>query len=230
MEKIGKLFSNKTNDVAAVIQESLRIFPDGLILGVGLFSIVTLSFSYGIFFMSLLESLLVFHGLRSVNVFAGISKFVETKASIDKRCATGFSDQISPVLSMFGEGLRSAFPSASIYVLAVAASYIILGLMNLSKELEIMGKDYSQRFYMATMGLPLFAAVFILYRLYYVCDSMGNVLFSLLAGGLIGALLVEQNRRVFGEGSLNLIGVPLLRQRTATGEKLYVCPSRVASP
>ncbi len=226
MERIGNLFKTGTNDITAIIQEMLRIFPDGLILGIGLFSIVTLSFSYGVFFMSLLESLLIFHGLRSVNVFAGISRFVDTKASIDKRCATGFSDQISPVLSMFGEGLRSSFPSASIYVLSVAASYILLSLMNLSKELEIMGKEYSQRFYLAMMGLPLLAMFFVLYRLFYVCDSMGNILFSLLVGGLIGAVLVEQNRRVFGDGSLNLIGVPLLRQRTATGEKLYVCPTQ----
>jgi hypothetical protein len=45
-------------------------------------------------------------------------------------------------------------------------------------------------------------------------------------GLILGTTLVQQNVRLFGENSVNLIGIPILRSRTASGKKLYVCATR----
>jgi hypothetical protein len=210
-----------------ILGETLRTFPDGLVIGVGFFSIITLSFSYGVFFVSLLESLFVFHGLRSLNAYLNISDAIPTKASLLQECRTGFSKFNMDSLSIFGEGLRSAFPSASLYITSAAASYMIVGMMHLSEELEVLGSEYTSRFYIASVFLPFIILCISFYRLRYSCDALETIVASALVGSIVGMLLVEQNRRIFGDSSLNLIGIPLLNKRTATGDKLYVCPTQV---
>jgi len=224
----GKNFV-KTNILTPItlLKEAVRTFPDGIIIGIGFFSIITLSFPYGVFFVSLLESLLVFHGLRALNTRLNISDVIPTKASLLQECRTGFSRFNMQSLTMFGEGLRSAFPSAPLYITSTAVVYMIVSMMHLSKELEVLGSEYTGRFYIASMLLPAIVAVIFLYRLLYSCDAMETMIASILFGSIVGLILVEQNRRLFGESSLNLIGIPLLSKKTATGEQIYVCPTQV---
>lgn len=208
----------------------MRILPDGLVLGIGFFSILTLSFPHGLFFASLVEAMLVFYGLRAVNERLALFNFLPGKKSLSNRCRTGFSNITMDGLTMFGEGLRSAFPSAAIFMLSTAASYMIGSMMALKKELEVLGKQYSSRTYIAAVFLPILLLLAIVYRVVNDCDAFGTLVASLAVGGLLGFALIEQNRRLFGEPALNLVGVPLLRQRTATGEKLYVCPTQSKAP
>ena len=209
----------------AVLAEGFRTFPDGLVIGIGFFSIISISFSYGIFFVSLLESLFVFHGLRAINSYLNIATVIPTKESLSQQCRTGFSRFNMDSISMFGEGLRSAFPSAPLYITSTAATYMIYSMMYLSKELEILGTEYTTRFYVASGCLPLIILCISLYRLRFSCDAFETIIMSALFGAIVGIVLVEQNRRIFGESSLNLIGIPLLSKRTATGDTLYVCPT-----
>ena len=226
MERLFKALGSMTHAPVQVTQEALRILPDGLVLGVGFFSLLTLSFSYGIFFLSLLEGLMAFHGLRALNSYLTFASVFPTKASLSNRCRTGFSTITMDSLSMFGSGLRSAFPSAPIFILSLAASYMISSMSDLSKDLEVMGSEYSSRFYVAAIFLPLVILAVALYRLYYDCDYFGNIVVSAIIGAILGLLFVEQNRRIFGDSSLNLVGIPLLRNRTVAGEKLYICPTQ----
>jgi len=210
-----------------VLAEMIRTFPDGLVIGIGFFSIITLSFPYGVLFVSLIESLLVFHGMRAINSYLNISNAIPTKASLSQRCRTGFSRFNMESLSIFGEGLRSAFPSAPIYITTTAVAYILLSMMHLSDDLEVLGKEYTTRYYVASFILPLVVIFISLYRLYNSCDAFETLIASALVGAIVGMLLVQQNRLLFGDSSLNMIGIPLLSKRTATGDKLYVCPTQV---
>ena len=217
-------FKSTVIDVAC---EGIRTFPDGLIIGIGFFSIITLSFPYGMFFLSLLESLIVFYGIRSMNSYLNFASAIPTKESLSQRCRTGFSRFNMDSLSMFGEGLRSAFPSAPLYITSVAASYMIISMMHLSNELKVLGPEYTARYSLASIFLPVVVVFIGIFRLYYSCDVSETIIASALVGAIIGMILVEQNRRLFGESSLNLLGIPLLSKRTATGEDLYVCPRQV---
>ena len=208
----------------ALFEEAMRILPDGLILGIGFFSVLTLSFPHGLFFASLLEALLAFHGRL------GLFNFLPGKKSLSNRCRTGFSNITMDGLTMFGEGLRSAFPSAPLFMLSTAAAYMFGSLSALKKELDTLGPEYSMRLSIAAIFLPTLIVLVTLYRLLNSCDEMGTMIATIITGGLLGLALTLQNRRLFGDSALNLIGVPLLRQRTAAGEKLYVCPTQAKAP
>ena len=55
------------------------------------------------------------------------------------------------------------------------------------------------------------------------------VFISIVLGLLVGTMLVSQNLKILGPDSTNLMGIPLLRNKTATGEKMYVCTARASS-
>jgi hypothetical protein len=204
--------------------EMARIFPDALLMGVGFFSLITLSFPYFVFFVALLESLLVFHGLRSLNSHFN---FIDTKVSgfaQSKTCRSGFSDLTMHTLSMFGSGILSGFPSSALYTVSVACTYIISSMMNFSAELQLLGEDATSKWWTSVISSTLLIISLVLYRVTYNCDTFINLIVSIFIGVLVGSLLVLQNSKLFGLSSLNILGVPILKQRTADGSTLYVCP------
>lgn len=111
-------------------------------------------------------------------------------------------------------------------MVSAAASYIFNTLSRQSKELEMLGPAYSSRFYISMILLSSFLFALGFYRLYNGCDGPAVILVSILLGAIVGAVLVFQNRRLFGEEAINLMGIPLLRNRTAGGKPLYICPSQ----
>ena len=109
-------------------------------------------------------------------------------------------------------------------MLSVASAYIFTTLNQQAKELQALGPAYSSRYYSSVIFLLMIIFLFIVFRLTYQCDGFGVLILSMVIGLIIGSLLVIQNTRLFGPQSVNLIGIPLLRNRTADGKKLYVCP------
>ena len=230
MERLGNAIESAVTIPVSFVAEMIRIFPDGIVMGMGFFAALTASFPYGIFFLSLVESLGIFHGLRLLDTYLNISTAMQTKTAYTTKCISGFMSNTIQTLSLFGSGNQSAFPSAPIYIVSMASSYIMSILFRFSKELEVLGPNFSSRFYLAAISLPLFILSFVLFRLYFGCDDFGVLLTSIFIGGLIGVTLVEQNYRIFGLSSLNLIGIPFIKSRTADGKKLYVCPSQKGIP
>jgi len=222
MERLGRGIDSLMNSPVSLVQEMIRIFPDGIVMGMGFFALITLSFPYGIFFGSLVESLLPFYGLRMANAYLN---FVSVnKATPSTQCVSGFMSNDIESLTMFGSSMKSAFPSSHLYIISVASAYVMAILFRFAKELELMGSNYSSRFYIASLSLPILITFIALFRIYFGCDDFGVLFFSIIAGLIIGVILVEQNHRLFGLSSINIIGIPVLYKRTADGENLYICP------
>lgn len=226
MERLSNSAKKTVGTSMSIFGELIRLLPDSIVLGSGFMALATLSYSHGIFFLALLESLFAYQGIRYLNNTLNILRVYPTDLSLSKVCRTGFTTQTSVSLSLFTGNIRPTFPSAPIFIMAVASTYVILSMNVLSKELETMGKEYVSRYYLARILLPILLLVVAAYRLFFSCDSIGSIVVSAILGSLVGFLLVQQNEAIFGPASLNLIGVPLLRQRTATGERLYICPTQ----
>jgi len=208
-----------------IFAEMGRILPDALVMGIGFFSMITLSFPYFVFFVSLLESLLVFHGLRNANEYMN---FIDTKITgygQTKTCRAGHSDLTMSTLSMFGSGIVSGFPSSALYIVSVACTYIISAMMNFKAEIELLGDDATSKWWTSLISSILLILSLFLFRVAYECDTLVNLVVSIIVGVIVGALLVVQNSKLFGLNSLNVLGVPILKQRTADGGTLYICPS-----
>ncbi len=213
--------------IAPVILEMMSTFPDGLLVVSGLFAFLTLSMPYGVFFGSMLESTLFFRIFQSATSYLNIMRPASNANEYDAKCRTGFTLPKLDTLSAFGgKGMMSPFPSAPLYMLSVASAYLFATLNQLSKELQALGPAYSSRYYVSLMLLMMLLFVFIAFRILYGCDGPGVAVLTVVLGLFIGFVLVQQNVRLFGENSINLIGIPILRSRTASGKKLYVCATR----
>jgi hypothetical protein len=217
---------NKT--IIPVTLETMRLFPDALVIVSGIFAILMQSLPYGIFFGSLVEATIIYRLIKFGANYANMSGIVTPTADFfTSQCRSGFVYPSASMLSMsmFGEEtLGQSFPSVPIYMLATASAYVFSTLSQQTKELEALGPAYSSRYYMSATLLLMLLAFFMMFRVAFNCESIGVLLLSAIIGMVIGYLLVQQNLRLFGPQGINLIGIPLLRSRTAGGRKLYVCP------
>jgi len=205
----------------------MSTFPDGLVIISGLFALLTLSMPYGVFFGSMVESSLLFRVFQSAASYLNIMKPTVNPNEFSNKCRTGFTLPKLETLSAFGSAaMKGPFPSAPVYMISVASAYLFGSLNQLSKELEALGPSYSSRYYVSLILLMLLIFVFAAFRILYGCDGPGIVMITIALGLIVGTVLIQQNVRLFGENSINLIGIPILRSRTASGKKLYVCATR----
>jgi hypothetical protein len=213
--------------IVPVVLEMMRLFPDGLVITSGIYALLTLSYPFAVFFGSMVEATVIFRFLRWVISYLDAARGKPTDDSVNEMyCRTGFSQPAAGYtgLSMFGyDSLPGSIPSAPIFMLTTAASYIFTTLNYQAKELQALGPAFSSRYYMSMILLSTLLFIFICFRAAFGCDSFGVLCLTLPMGLILGNLLVQQNTKLMGEQSINLLGIPLLRNRAANGQTLYVC-------
>lgn len=193
------------------IKETALLLPDSLFYGSLLLGISTLSIQHILFFFSLLESLIGFSALN------GIFEFILGKETQTK-CRSKFHTLL------YGDLFIS--PSANnvsygVYIITFAASYFIQSIYNLQSELEVIDTSYTNAYIISGLvALPLLYSVF---RLSLECESLTAVFLALFFGALIGTLIQYQNMQIFGRDSINFLGIPLLRNKAANGQPIYIC-------
>ena len=197
------------------IKDILLMFPDGVLYGSLFFGLVTLSQQHIIFFITLLEGLLFLKAFQYVATFMNGSSKLNPEACRSKFQGMTFSE--------LNEEFNSDSISYGVYLLAVASSYFINSSSALQDELEVLDSSYLTR---STTTMYLLAGVTLAYAVFKVlidCDSLSSVSLALLLGGLVGLFLVYQNVKLFDKNSVNFMGIPLLRNRSADNKPIYIC-------
>lgn len=208
----------------AVLQESARLLPDSIVLVSGFLAFITLSFPFAVLFGTLLESIGLFYLLKTAAASSSFSFVKKTAESYSAACRTGMSASSLSDLSMFGMSKAdTAFPSAPIYIVATAIGYIYSAISYEKGELNALGPEYSARLDISIFGSLIILFLFTMYRYSYKCDNPFVLILTMPLGILIGSLLTYQNYSLLGPQSVNLLGIPLLRNRAVTGERLYIC-------
>jgi hypothetical protein len=208
----------------AVTGELVRLLPDSLVFMSGFFALLTGSYPQAIFFVALLESIVGYHILRKGISFLDIPFLQAGEKAGSGECKTGFRTTTPNDISFFkASEERTAFPSAPMYIISVAAAYFFGSLNSQFKELETLGSSYSARFYISVITLCSLLFLMGSWRMYTKCDRPQVVILSILTGLIIGTLLLWQNQTLLGPDSTNLLGIPLLKNRTVKGEAIYVC-------
>ena len=210
-----------------VTGELIRILPDGLIFMTGFLALVTSSYPFFVLFLTLLESLGAFYLLQMGASNLDLTFMRPSRNYQSAVCRNGFSSATLSSLSLFGSASQvSAFPSASLYTISVAAAYLFSSMSSQIPELEALGPAYSSRFYISVFSLCMLLFVIGSYRMYNECDGVATVVMSVATGLLLGTLFMNQNFAILGPDSINLTGIPLLKSKTANGESIYVCSSQ----
>ncbi len=227
-KRILSEYINFRGTLSPLVLEGIRLLPDGIVVGTGLYSLLTLSYPFAVFFGSLMEAMVIMWGLQKATSSVNITPVAAATAARPDQCRSGFSTITKSsfsALTMFSQRSPSSpFPSGPVYILTVAAAYIFNTLSYQSKELQALGPAYSSRFYISTIFLMSLLFFFVLFRLYYSCDTFPVIIMTIPIAVIVGSLLVVQNSRLFGQNSINLLGIPLLRNRSANGKVLYLCP------
>ncbi len=215
--------------VKPLSQEQIRLLPDSLLIGSALLALLTQSFSMTIFFLTMLETTGIHYGLRTLGQYLDANRLTPPVTAATPACRSGFMNTRLDTFSLFKDCDRAnTFPSPILFFLSTAASYILTSMYGLREELESLGPEYSARYYVAIAASFFFLLAVASYRLYNQCEGMGVATMSLVLGGILGALLVTQNWYLLGKDSVNMIGIPLLRERTADKKPIYVCPQKVS--
>jgi len=205
--------------ISAIIEHSKDIaimLPDGILYGSFLMGLITLSQQHTVFFLSLLEGLLILSGFQSVASFMNGNRRVDP----DKNCSSKFQ---SMTFSDIGQVLRSDSISYGVYILSLASSYFISSTRFLKDEYEVLNASYTTRTYVT---MSLLAGITILYasfRVFTGCETISSVSLALVLGLVVGYFLVYQNTQLLNKNSINFLGIPLLRNKTADNQPIYIC-------
>lgn len=200
-------------------------------MGSAFYAILTLSLPFAVFSASMAEAGVILKLLKKLALYVNASSPTIRTTPMEAECRSGFRTVTMEAYSLFPSDYIAPFPSTQLYMISAALAYMLTSLSNLSKELEALGPSYSSRYYVALMTTILTLLFFSIFRIYNSCDGMFGTMFSIIAGLLIGGFLVMQNKAIFGNygsNAINLLGVPLLANRAANGQTLYLCPTTTA--
>jgi hypothetical protein len=208
-----------------VPESIIQLFPDAIFWGTGFIALITISIPYAVFFVSMIESLFIYHILNDINENV---QLISPNSLKSGRCKSGLEGvTLYSVKSILDSNFKATFLSYIIFMTSFIGTYIVGALLYLKDELQILGKSYGEQFTTRMYGSVAFFSVMTFitmsYRLLSSCDSALNIVVSLILGISVGALILLQNNNILGKNSLNMLGVPLLRKRTETGGNLYVC-------
>lgn len=210
----------------AGLREVIRLIPDGLFIGTGFFALLTQNYPMAILFLSMFEALFITVGLQNLAGYIALPETLPGSGSITDACVSGFQSPTLQTLSYFFKlPVKSSFPSPPVFIATTAFTYVLSCIQQFSAELSELGPGFSTRYY---VGIFLSIACLLLitsYRFVFKCDGAGILLMSLLIGFALGLALCFQNVTIFGKESINFLGIPTFKDRTAEGKPIYICPT-----
>lgn len=202
--------------IAPVGFEIQRLLPDSLLFGTLTMFILTGNTTWGVLLTFLIE-LILSHGL----VAAGFQAFQgPQKLQGPLGCRPGFRHPRFDFTRFF---IRDRYPSVSIYSLSAIASYFIMTINYFSATLKAMGPDWAARVTVAYIFTALFTVGLIGIRLLYGCESWTELLIAMVAGILAAILFFNLNFSIFGPEGINILGLPLLVDKSSQGNPIYIC-------
>lgn len=221
LESAGAIW---TKIIQPAMKTQFQILPDSILVGSGLLAILTQSYSTGMFFLSMLETSLIGGVFRSFFTKTDLGRTMPAQTEDAVACDPTLSTSTLETLFTFGRtNIYSTFPSFPILFLSTAISYVVGSLWQQKEELTALGADFAARFYIAIILSVLFLFTMAVYRMASGCEGAGIVILTLFIGLALGAALLYQNTYLLGRDSVNMTGIPLLRERTRDGKPLYVC-------
>jgi hypothetical protein len=204
--------------IIPVIGESVKSAPDALFLGTALLSFLTQSFPLLIFLLALIEVAL---GIRFIG---GIVAAVRPDlVSMTQTCRQGFPEGGSLAALAGATSTVTKAPHFTVSSLTAASLYLLFSLTSKSESLQALGESWAARI-PTSFSVTTAILLTIFFGLYITnCISMGNMLFSIVVGVMLGGGAFYINDAFFGPEATNFQGLPLLLSKFQEGDPVYVC-------
>lgn len=221
-EEAKKLFIEVIKPTAS---ESMRLLPDSLLYGTGALSLITyqtpMFFLFGVVAFSFIANNL----LGSLMTTFMPQDVPPAKAS--DRCVPGLYSPTASRMALISELANpSGFPSSPMFILSTVIAYCLGAIFQLSDVLIELGPDYQAKLPTALTLSSILLVVLMTYLIANDCNGFLVLLASVGIGAIIGAILSISMPIIFGQESINLLGLPLFVRRDNAGQPLYICAAR----
>lgn len=223
LEKYKEMTKILTGAIIPIITESLRLLPDSLVLGTSMLAMLSLSQSYGVLVMTMIE-LMLFQRLAA-NIFASVQSLGAGSNVLESICQPGFMFPNSMRISLLEHiGIPSSFPSPVMFFLTGVITYIISSVREFSNEITTLGGDLQTRTIAALVLSSFLIIAMFAFRIAYGCETFGPLFLSVLLGAIGGVALMNQNIILFGRVGINILNLPMILTPSESGKSsMYVC-------
>jgi hypothetical protein len=200
--------------LANISKELAYIFPDAILFGSFLTSIVTVSPQHGVFFLSILESLAFLFGFQKIysSLVGGTLPRNDCRSSLYK---------LSFESLVVNPSARQ--PSYPVYLVSFACTYLAMSLYSIKDELEVLDDIYYKCYITSFYWLFILSLIYACGFMLISCDNISSVLWALILGSVVGVFIVYQNFTLLGKQTVNFLGIPVLRNKTVNNRDLYFC-------
>ena len=216
--------------VISTITEIHMLMPDSILFGSILMYFLTQNISFGIFAIFIFETVLSHKMISWVS-----SQAVGPSRSADLHCRAGYKTPQMRPERMFS---HNQYPSYGLFSISAIGTYLALATNYFSDTLNAMdnslntspGSDvWSSRKIVAYSLIAITVAAFAAVRLWQ-CDTVSEVSIAMILAILVGTVFFFINKAVFGEESMNFLGLPYLVSKESTGSPIYVCSAETQDP
>ncbi len=209
-------------DIKPVVAEGFRLAPDSILYGTGILTLITYQTPMLFLFILTFIAFIVSNIIGSA-----VSSFFPQEtppATVSAECLPGIYTPSGARMTLLSDlACPSGFPSMPMFILATVSMYCITSLLQQNDVLVQLGGDYSAKLPAAGILSAAIMICLIYYLMNNGCNGFMTLLFSFGAGALLGASASGIFSLIFGQESINILGVPLFLSRTETGKPLYLC-------
>jgi len=208
------------------ITEIHILMPDSLLFGALLLYALTHNFSFGIFAVFIFEAVLS-HKAIAWMFSQSVERTPRSNAGNDVKCRVGYKTPRFDAERMMA---HDQYPSYGVFSITSIATYLAMATNEFSSTLDAMGTEWSSRSLVAHVFIALVVAIFIISRITKCDDSIGEVIISLVLAVITGVLFFIINKSIFGQESMNFLGLPYMVTKESQGAPIYVCSTDTSSP
>ena len=207
--------------VIKTITEIHMLMPDSILFGSILMYFLTQNMSFGIFAIFIFETVLSHKLIGWVSAQA-----VGPSRSSDIQCRSGYKIPQFRIERIFA---HDPYPSYGLYSITAIGTYLALATSEFSNTMNMMGPEWASRSKVAYSFISMVILAFLAAR-WANCDSISEIGLAVFMAIVTGAIFFYINRALFGEESMNFLGLPYLVSKESQGSPIYVCAADTKDP
>lgn len=208
------------NSITDAVAELFSLMPDSVLFGTGLLYFLTQNFTYLVFAVFVLETVLS-HRLLSWLMKGAIGPRLPADQI---RCRAGYKVPQFAYQRMF---MHDSYPSYGVFSMTAIGVYLGLATSEFSDTMKEMSKspktDWASRPIVAYVFIGLLLLSFIGIRAYSCNENLGEILMAVFFGGIVAYLFYRANVAVFGKEGVNFLGLPYLVAKPSDATPIYTC-------
>ena len=213
---MAEMMSALGGSIANATAEIHRMMPDSLLFGSFLLYVLTQHAPFGVFSLFVLE-LILSHKLIGWVMAQSAGATPDQGSSA---CHMGYKIGRMDFRRLFS---HASYPSFAMFSTMGVVAYLGRSMLTFSETLDAMGPVWASRKIAASVFIICLVLTVIGGRIYSGCEPTGEILLGGVLGVGAGILLYSLHVSLFGEKSMNFLGLPYLVTKESQGTPIYVC-------